>query len=140
LINRKAFNVEVLAAFADLLDFKNFVFESGLRFVSLFSFVVFVSLFSFHSFFVFLFLFLFIFFLFFFFFYVRYYLNKFRLPGEAQKIDRIMEKFAKKYVSDKPKEFEHPDAAYVLAFAVIMLNTDLHNANIKPEKKMRKEE
>jgi len=29
---------------------------------------------------------------------------------------------------------------YVLAFSIIMLNTDLHSPNIKPEKKMKKEE
>lgn len=27
--------------------------------------------------------------------------------------------------------FQSPDTAYVLAFATIMLNTDLHNPNIK---------
>ena len=27
--------------------------------------------------------------------------------------------------------FSHPDTAYVLAFALIMLNTDLHNPNVK---------
>lgn len=50
-----------------------------------------------------------------------------RLPGEAQKIDRIMEKFAERYCRDNPAAFACADAAYLLAFAIIMLNTDAHN-------------
>ena len=29
---------------------------------------------------------------------LRYFLEGFRLPGEAQKIDRLMEKFAERYI------------------------------------------
>ena len=32
------------------------------------------------------------------------------------------------------------DTIFILAFAIIMLNTDLHSPNIKPEKKMRLEQ
>lgn len=67
---------------------------------------------------------------------IRFFLSKFRLPGEAQKIDRLMEKFADRYTKCNPNEFGSADAAYVLGFSVIMLNTDLHNPNIIPEKKM----
>ncbi|KAI8114546.1 hypothetical protein M9434_002668 [Picochlorum sp. BPE23] len=58
---------------------------------------------------------------------LRVLLRGFRLPGEAQKIDRIMEKFAEKYCEDNPNVFPVADAAYLLSFAVIMLNTDAHN-------------
>lgn len=58
---------------------------------------------------------------------LRLLLRGFRLPGEAQKIDRIMEKFAEKYCEDNPDAFPIADAAYLLAFAIIMLNTDAHN-------------
>ena len=34
---------------------------------------------------------------------LRLLLSKFRLPGEAQKIDRIMEKFASRYCETNPK-------------------------------------
>ena len=47
--------------------------------------------------------------------------------GEAQKIDRIMEKFAERYCRDNPGAFRTADGAYLLAFALIMLNTDAHN-------------
>eukprot|EP00198_Chlamydomonas_reinhardtii_P013970 XP_001703307.1 SEC7/BIG-like ARF-GEF [Chlamydomonas reinhardtii] len=58
---------------------------------------------------------------------LRAFLAPFRLPGEAQKIDRLMEAFAERYVRDNPAAFRNADAAYVLAFAIIMLNTDAHN-------------
>ncbi len=54
-----------------------------------------------------------------------------RLPGEAQKIDRLMEKFAERFVKCNPGSFKSADVAYVLAFSVIMLNTDLHNPGVK---------
>ena len=59
-----------------------------------------------------------------------------RLPGEAQKIDRLMEKFAERYLKCNPSSFKSADVAYVLAYSVIMLNTDLHNPQVK--KKMSK--
>ena len=67
---------------------------------------------------------------------IRLFLSGFRLPGEAQKIDRIMEKFAEKFTSQNPDVFPSADTAFILAFSVIMLNTDLHNPSIKPERRM----
>ena len=57
----------------------------------------------------------------------------FRLPGEAQKVDRLMEKFAARYIDTNPQNdiFASADAAYVLAFSIIMLTTDLHNDQVK---------
>jgi brefeldin A-inhibited guanine nucleotide-exchange protein len=34
---------------------------------------------------------------------LHYFLEGFRLPGEAQKIDRLMEKFASRYCECNPK-------------------------------------
>ncbi|KND04045.1 hypothetical protein, variant [Spizellomyces punctatus DAOM BR117] len=62
---------------------------------------------------------------------LRSFLQTFRLPGEAQKIDRIMEKFADRYYENNPDVFAKADTAYTLAFSVIMLNTDQHSAEIK---------
>lgn len=69
---------------------------------------------------------------------LRKFLAKFTIPGEAQKIDRIMEKFASRYCACNPGVFEIPDVGYILAFSLIMLNTDAHNPNIKQENKMTK--
>lgn len=62
---------------------------------------------------------------------LRQFLGSFRLPGEAQIIDRIMEKFAIRYCQQNPGVFEDTDACFVLSFAVIMLNTSLHNPSVK---------
>mmetsp|Transcript_31336 Transcript_31336/g.37283 ORF Transcript_31336/g.37283 Transcript_31336/m.37283 type:complete len:1900 (-) Transcript_31336:92-5791(-) len=67
---------------------------------------------------------------------IRLFLSGFRLPGEAQKIDRVMEKFAERYTRKNEDIFPSADTAFILAFSVIMLQTDLHNPSIKPEKKM----
>lgn len=62
---------------------------------------------------------------------LRRFLQAFRLPGEAQKIDRFMLKFAERYVAGNKAAFANADTAYVLAYSVIMLNTDAHNPQVK---------
>ena len=64
----------------------------------------------------------------------RIFLSTFYLCGEGQKIDRIVQEFASKYYNDNKNTnsiFESADAVYYLAFAVIILQTDLHNQNVK---------
>ena len=58
---------------------------------------------------------------------LRKLVREFKLPGEAQQIDRIMEKFAEAFCRHNPGTFRAAEDAYRLAFAVIMLNTDVHN-------------
>ena len=53
-----------------------------------------------------------------------------RLPGEAQKIDRLVEAFAQCYWEDNPHMFRTQDSVFVLAYATIMLNSDAHNPNV----------
>lgn len=62
---------------------------------------------------------------------LRRFLQSFRLPGEAQKIDRLMLKFAERYITGNPNAFANADTAYVLAYSVVMLNTDQHSAQVK---------
>eukprot|EP01119_Soliformovum_irregulare_P003790 TRINITY_DN1485_c0_g1_i3.p1 TRINITY_DN1485_c0_g1~~TRINITY_DN1485_c0_g1_i3.p1 ORF type:complete len:799 (-),score=283.12 TRINITY_DN1485_c0_g1_i3:25-2421(-) len=71
---------------------------------------------------------------------IRLYLSKFTLPREAQQIDRIMEHFAARFCHCNPSSFENNDVGYILAFSLIMLNTDAHNPNIPRERKMTKEQ
>ncbi|KAF1322909.1 Protein kinase, partial [Globisporangium splendens] len=63
---------------------------------------------------------------------LRLFLARFRLPGEAQKIDRMMEAFSKQYYlqTGANSPLADADAAYVLSFSIIMLNTDLHSDHI----------
>jgi hypothetical protein len=58
----------------------------------------------------------------------------FRLPGEAQQIDRLISTFARCYWEDNAGDKDHcpienEDSIYLLSFAIIMLNTDLHKSN-----------
>ncbi|KAH9970807.1 hypothetical protein BJV74DRAFT_866467 [Russula compacta] len=63
---------------------------------------------------------------------LRLFLQSFRLPGEAQKIDRYMLKFAERYIEGNAQTpFANADAAYVLSYSTIMLNTDAHNPQVK---------
>lgn len=145
------FNKEVLDSFASLFDFTGMTFSEALR----------------------------------------SFLTRFRLPGEAQCIDRLMEAFAnrlyevqlaannadendrsvKNSMLDPPRPddeesersirsgsqkmdppaatdeerdltfpFKSSDAAFILSFSTIMLNTDLHNPNMKDEKRMTLEQ
>ncbi|KAF9226522.1 hypothetical protein BS17DRAFT_775771 [Gyrodon lividus] len=62
----------------------------------------------------------------------RLFLQAFRLPGEAQKIDRFMLKFAERYIAGNSQTpFKNADTIYVLSYSTIMLNTDAHNPHIK---------
>jgi len=70
----------------------------------------------------------------------------FRLPGEAQKVDRFVEVFVKAFWQDNSGSvhcpFSHPDTVHVVAYAIIVLNTDHHRANtskLKAHQKMTKE-
>ena len=77
---------------------------------------------------------------------LRMFLAAFRLPGEAQQIDRIIQAFADscgrqcdesarlKLFSDTPERASDP--AFLLSFSIIMLTTDLHNKNIREDRKM----
>ena len=63
---------------------------------------------------------------------LRAFLDGFRLPGEAQKISRFLEAFADAYFAANPGgEVADADAAYVLSYSIIMLNTDQHNPQVK---------
>lgn len=78
---------------------------------------------------------------------LRMFLACFRLPGEAQQIDRILQSFSDScsrlceesiqgIFSEDSKRAS--DAAYLLSFSIIMLNTDQHNDNIREDRKMTK--
>ena len=87
-----AFNLDVMYAYVEMLDFTDMKFDEGLR----------------------------------------HFLGGFRLPGESQKIDRFMLKYAERYCICNPQNvFANTDAAYVFAYSVIMLQTDAHNDQVK---------
>uniref|UniRef100_A0A1B0DDP3 Uncharacterized protein n=1 Tax=Phlebotomus papatasi TaxID=29031 RepID=A0A1B0DDP3_PHLPP len=62
---------------------------------------------------------------------LRLYLETFRLPGEAPLIFLVMEHFAAHWHQCNGEPFANTDAAFRLAYAIIMLNMDQHNYNAK---------
>jgi len=71
---------------------------------------------------------------------LRFLLTLFRLPGEAQLIDRIVKAFAHSYFKHNEETtcLSSASTAYILSFSIIMLNTDAHNPQVK--NKMTKQE
>jgi len=68
---------------------------------------------------------------------LRQLLNSFRLPGESALIERIVSEFSAAYCdSDTPEDVVDKDALFVLVYAIIMLNTDQHNPNVKSQNRM----
>jgi golgi-specific brefeldin A-resistance guanine nucleotide exchange factor 1 len=68
---------------------------------------------------------------------LRELLEAFRLPGESALIERIVTSFSEKYCAQStPEGVADKDAVYVLTYAIIMLNTDQHNPNLKSQNRM----
>ena len=68
---------------------------------------------------------------------LRDLLGAFRLPGESPLIERIITVFSEKYCANStPEGIADKDAVYVLTYAIIMLNTDQHNPNVKTQNRM----
>uniref|UniRef100_A0A2K5LZ16 IQ motif and Sec7 domain ArfGEF 3 n=1 Tax=Cercocebus atys TaxID=9531 RepID=A0A2K5LZ16_CERAT len=54
-----------------------------------------------------------------------------RVQGEAQKVERLIEAFSQRYCMCNPEvvqQFHNPDTIFILAFAIILLNTDIQFA------------
>ncbi|NXX05263.1 GBF1 factor, partial [Larus smithsonianus] len=64
---------------------------------------------------------------------LRLYLEAFRLPGEAPVIQRLLEAFTEHWRKSNGSPFANSDACFALAYAVIMLNTDQHNHNVRKQ-------
>ncbi|KAJ3135959.1 GDP/GTP exchange factor for ARF [Physocladia obscura] len=66
---------------------------------------------------------------------LRLLLESFRLPGEAQLIERVVENFAEEFFHAMENDHNHHIAdqtsGFVLAFSIILLNTDQHNPQVR---------
>ncbi|KAJ2792073.1 GDP/GTP exchange factor for ARF [Coemansia linderi] len=67
---------------------------------------------------------------------LRSLLGTFRLPGESQQIERIVEAFSATYFASGPADIANKDAAFILSYAIIMLNTDQHSPQVKSRMKI----
>ena len=64
-------------------------------------------------------------------------------PGEAQRVEKIVEVFAKRYIACNQMfiaGFRSADSLFVLAYAIVLLNTDLHSKAVRPNKRMKRED
>jgi len=74
---------------------------------------------------------------------MRQLLDYVKVPGEAQKIEKIMEVFGKRFNKCNPSfasKLKCQESIVTLAFAIMLLNTDLHTANMKADRKMLEKE
>ncbi|KAK3067527.1 hypothetical protein LTS18_001055, partial [Coniosporium uncinatum] len=63
---------------------------------------------------------------------LRQILNSFRLPGESQLIERIVNEFSARYCSQvEPEAIANEEACFILTYAIIMLNVDQHSPKVK---------
>jgi hypothetical protein len=63
---------------------------------------------------------------------LRFMLEKFRLPGESQLIERILDAFSLHWFDQNKGILPNSDSALSLAYAIIMLNVDQHSKKVKP--------
>uniref|UniRef100_A0A8C9Z1J1 IQ motif and Sec7 domain ArfGEF 2 n=1 Tax=Sander lucioperca TaxID=283035 RepID=A0A8C9Z1J1_SANLU len=74
---------------------------------------------------------------------LRKFQAQIKVQGEAQKVERLIEAFSQRYCVCNPtliRQFQNPDTIFILAFAIILLNTDMYSPNIKAERKMKLED
>ena len=62
---------------------------------------------------------------------LRIFLSTFQLPSEGQKIDRVIESFSSKYYNDNNILFKNANCAFYLSYAIMILQTELHNPKVK---------
>ncbi|RKF65669.1 Uncharacterized protein GcC1_117003 [Golovinomyces cichoracearum] len=68
---------------------------------------------------------------------LRQLLEGFRLPGESALIERIITSFSECYCASSPPEgVANSDSVFVLTYAILMLNTDSYNPNLKAAARM----
>jgi IQ motif/SEC7 domain-containing protein len=70
---------------------------------------------------------------------LRKFLQTVQIPGEAQKIEKIMEMFGKRFLKCNPNfanKLKSTDSIATLCVAIMLLSTDIHTPDIKPDKKL----
>ncbi|KAJ8333360.1 hypothetical protein SKAU_G00422560 [Synaphobranchus kaupii] len=86
---------------------------------------------------------------------LRKFQSQIKIQGEAQRVERLIEAF-RSVGPQMPRalgqphtqhpltlrpwaglQFRNPDTIFILAFAIILLNTDMYSPNVKPDRKMK---
>jgi IQ motif/SEC7 domain-containing protein len=73
---------------------------------------------------------------------LRKFQTYFRMPGESQKIEYLLNAFSLRYIESNSLECEKifncaEETINVLAYAIILLNTSIHNPNVKQNEKIK---
>uniref|UniRef100_H2ZWL3 IQ motif and Sec7 domain ArfGEF 3 n=1 Tax=Latimeria chalumnae TaxID=7897 RepID=H2ZWL3_LATCH len=66
-----------------------------------------------------------------------------QLQGCVQEFKTLVQVFFQRYCMCNPdvvQQFHNPDTIFILAFAIVLLNTDMYSPNIKPDRKMMLED
>lgn len=72
---------------------------------------------------------------------LRMLLESFRLPGEAPLIERVIEAYSEAYCAKTTLvDVADKDGVYILTYAMLILNTDQHNPNLKSARRMKYED
>ncbi|VDD74013.1 unnamed protein product [Mesocestoides corti] len=75
---------------------------------------------------------------------LRILMSRFRTPGESQKIVHLLTEFQSAYIEQNTArvnaQFRNPDSVMILAYAIVMLHTDMYSPNIRPSAKMTRQE
>ena len=64
-------------------------------------------------------------------------------PGEAQKVEKMVEVFSRRYIQCNQMfvaGFNSPDTIFVLSYAMVLLNTDLHSKAVRAARRMRRDD
>jgi IQ motif/SEC7 domain-containing protein len=64
-------------------------------------------------------------------------------PGEAQKIEKMVEVFSRRYIQCNQMfvaGFRSPDTIFVLSYAIVLLNTDLHSRAVRNARRMKRDD
>ena len=70
---------------------------------------------------------------------LRKFLQAVQIPGDAAKIEKIMEMFGKRFLKCNPSfgaKLKSTESVATLCVAIMLLNTDIHTQDIKPDKKL----
>ncbi|XP_018495796.1 IQ motif and SEC7 domain-containing protein 1 [Galendromus occidentalis] len=72
---------------------------------------------------------------------LRKFQSYFQMPGEAQKVDHVIQMFSVHYAVCNPdlvaQFFKNPDNIMVVAFSIVILNVDLHNPSLAEHRRMK---
>ncbi|OLL26049.1 PH and SEC7 domain-containing protein [Neolecta irregularis DAH-3] len=70
---------------------------------------------------------------------LRNFCSRLYIKGETQQVDRLLETFSRRWCECNPKHgFKIPDVTHAITYSLLLLNTDLHVAELHSSQRMTK--